>query len=167
MKRADGQGRICDVIATAFFGTGVRVDRALSSESDLVTHSASPRARLSHVMISPPTRPIDFACNARLASPLPLASCLHRSPFPSSLSFAIQTPRHKPCRCHAIRPPSPPDDARVPLDTGQVALDPSPVECSCSGHSFLGLGAVYGIIGFVSVCFHLSCFSVWTRRSFP
>ena len=95
----------------------------MSSESDLVTpqgHSVSPRARLSHVMISPPTHPIDFTCNAHLASPLPLASCLHRSSFPSFLSFAIQTLRHKPCRCHTIRPPSPPDDARAPLDTGQV-----------------------------------------------
>ena len=76
---------------------------------------------------APPTRPIDFACNARLASPLPLASCLHRSPFPSSLSFAIQTPQHKPCRCHVIRLPLPPDDARAPLDTGQVA--------PCTSHS--------------------------------
>ena len=37
-----------------------------------------------HVMLfaAPPTRLIDFACHARLASPLPLASCLHRPPFP-------------------------------------------------------------------------------------
>ena len=69
---------------------------------------------------APPTHTIDFACNAHLASPLPLASCLYCSPFLSSLSFAIQTPRHKPCRCHAIHLPLPPDNMCAPLDTGQV-----------------------------------------------
>ena len=34
---------------------GVRVVRALSSESDSVTHSASPQARLPHVIPTPPT----------------------------------------------------------------------------------------------------------------
>ena len=87
---------------------------------------------------------------------LPLASCLHRLLFPSSLSSfaAIQSPSTWPCRCHAVSPLSPPDDTRASLDTGQVApcssrSTPCESNVPARGIHFFGHIVVYGIIDFV------------------
>jgi hypothetical protein len=142
----------------------VRVERALSLESDLVTHSASRRVRLSHVMPSPPTHPRPRLTLVLVPRPRPRPRPLPRlRPHPSRSLF--KTPQHKPCRCHAVRPPSPPDDTHASLDTGQVAPCTSrstlrPSNVPARGIQFFGHIVVYGIIDFASVCFHLSYFCV-------
>ena len=135
----------------------VRVERALSSESDPVTQSASFRTRTGltlatsmsiHVMPSPPTHPRPRLTPDR--------------PDPSPLSRPSLSPFKTP-RCHAVRLSSHPDDMCAPLDTGQVApctsrSTPCQSDVPARDIHFFGLVVAFGIISFASVCFHLSYF---------
>ena len=128
-------------------------------------------ALMKHVMsAAPPTHKLATSTSpASLASPHPCpsppASVASHSSRPSSLLTAIQTPRYKLCRCHTVRQPSPPDNTRAPLDTGQVApctscSTPHQLDVPARDIQFFGHVVIYGIIGFVSVRSTLSYFSV-------
>ena len=110
---------------------------------------------MKHVMpvATPPTRLIDFPCNARLASPAPclLPPSLSIPPRPSPRPPPFKAPQHKACRCHTDSPLLPPDNTRVPPSIPVRSRHahrtrPLASRMSLYGHSFLGLVAVYGII---------------------
>ena len=89
--------------------------RALSPESDLVTHSASPRARLPHVMTTPPTRLRPRSTPIARLAPRPSSSSLVLRPRPSSF---VLVPRLRPS------PRSPTASLRSHQNTPNVAPAP-------------------------------------------
>ena len=135
----------------------VRVECMLSLKTDPITHSASLQARDA------------IATNLPLSLPYPhpsslvLIPCLILPLVP--LICHSKTPQHKPCQCHVVRTPSPPDDTHMSLDTGQVTpcmscSTPCQSNVSAQGIQFFRHIVIYGIISFISICFHLSYFCV-------
>jgi hypothetical protein len=142
-------------------GESVRVVRALSSESDSVTHSASPRARTA--LASSATA----ACDDN-ATNLPSSSLHpHRSPRPSSSSSSLVSPlssfadrkpplasKHVKRRpCSLVCAISARHDSSCQPRVMHVVLDTSLVVPRSRTQVSLGHLAVYGHIRSPSVCF--------------
>ena len=149
---------------------GVRVVRALSSESDSVTHSTSPRVRTA--LMSSTT----VACDTNATNSPSSLLHPHRSPRPCFLAAATPCPS-RPFPCLPIASPcSPQTMPTSPLLPGahhksappwllsavcharraqHLTHRPSLVDTFSSGHL-----AVLGFIHSVLICFHLSFFSL-------
>ena len=135
----------------------VRVVRALSSESDLVTHSASPRAQTA-LALSATAACDDNATNSPSSSLHP-----HRSPHPSSLSSSLVSPLSLFADCKSLLASNYADVTSAPWCTPQVCATIAPVSCvSCTScltprSSSLARGHIFS--------WTFSCFRVYSLGS--